>query len=374
MVPLREADGTCGAKAVGLRRLLDAGLAVPDGLVIPHAGRDGWEHDLDGALRRLGPGPYAVRSSALAEDGVRTSYAGQLATFLPSAPTDAPADASPDAPTDIAAAVRRTARSGGTPSARAYAAAVGDPVPDVVPVIVQVMVEPDAAGVAFTRHPVTGADEVVVEAVRGRGDRLVGGTVTPERWTVRGDATVRQEASTEPVITADPAITAQQSVEVATAARRVEHLFGRPQDVEWAISSGTLWLLQARPITTAPPAGTRPSQPGEVLATGTPASPGVAAGPVRVVTGLDDFGTFDAGDVLVCRTTSPAWTPLLVRAAAVVTETGGILAHAAIVARELRIPAVVAVDRATTTLPAGRPVVVDGTAGSVSAGPRVAGA
>ncbi|MFV5999085.1 PEP-utilizing enzyme [Streptomyces sp. NPDC056231] len=82
--------------------------------------------------------------------------------------------------------------------------------------------------------------------------------------------------------------------------------------------------------------------------------------------GLDDFTRFRSGDVLVCRTTSPAWTPLLARAAAVVTEVGGVLSHAAIVAREFRIPAVTAAADATTVLADRLCVVVDGSRGNVA--------
>ncbi|MFC3961626.1 PEP-utilizing enzyme [Nocardia jiangsuensis] len=103
-----------------------------------------------------------------------------------------------------------------------------------------------------------------------------------------------------------------------------------------------------------------------ILLTGTAAGPGIAAGPVRVIHGLDDFTRFHPGDVLVCRATSPAWTPLLARAAAVITETGGILAHAAIVAREFGIPAITAAREATVRLTDGHRVVVDGGTGTVS--------
>jgi pyruvate,water dikinase len=352
LVPLSRADDACGAKALGLRRLLDAGFAVPDGLVITDPGQDGWDRDLGEALRRLGPGPYAVRSSAPGEDGADASFAGQLDSTL-----NAPRE-------QVVAAVRRTARSAQSPAARAYVAALEQADFGPVPVIVQAMVHPEAAGVAFTRHPVTGGPRIVIEAVPGLGDRLMNGSVTPERWTVEGDVVDCKAA-------AEPAITAGQAMEVAEAARRIERLFARPQDVEWAIASGTTWILQARPITTTAHAMAVPRVDGEHLVTGTPASPGSATGPVRVVRGLDDFRRFAAGDVLVCRTTSPAWTPVLARAAAVVTETGGILAHAAIVARELGIPAVVAAPSAMTRLADGRTVVVDGRAGSVTAAPRI---
>lgn len=137
--------------------------------------------------------------------------------------------------------------------------------------------------------------------------------------------------------------------------------------IEWATSRGQAWVLRARPITAAPD-GAAPVTPasGEVLLAGTAASPGTAAGPARIITGLDDFGRLAPGDVLVCRTTSPAWTPLLARAAAVVTETGGLLAHAAIVAREFGIPAVLAAEDATGVLIDGQRVLVDGTGGTIT--------
>lgn len=94
-------------------------------------------------------------------------------------------------------------------------------------------------------------------------------------------------------------------------------------------------------------------------------SPGVASGPARVVRGPDDFGKVRAGDVLVCRFTDPAWTPLLNVVAAVVTEIGGVLSHAAIVARERGVPAVLGLDGACDRFTDGQPLTVDGTRGTV---------
>jgi|SRR6476620_2829105 pyruvate,water dikinase len=117
-----------------------------------------------------------------------------------------------------------------------------------------------------------------------------------------------------------------------------------------------------------PPPGESRRSAGEILLTGIAAGPGTAVGPARIIDGLDDFPRFRPGDVLVCRTTSPAWTPLFALACAVVTETGGMAAHAAIVARELGIPAVVAASGAMIALTDGEPVRVDGTHGHIGTG------
>jgi pyruvate,water dikinase len=352
LIPLGEADGRCGAKAANLGRLLRAGFDVPAGFVIADpVGDGGWVQEIGSALLHLGSGSFAVRSSASGEDGGQASFAGQLDTTLGATTT-----------AQVVQAVRRAAGSGAGPGLTAYAARTGQAAGNVVSVIVQVMVEPQAAGVLFTRHPVSGADQVVIEAAGGLGDKVVDGTVTPQAWTVDGGGI------TGPGRAGAPVLSGAQVLELGRIGRRIEAMFGVPQDIEWAVADGKVWVLQARPIT-ARPDEVKPvsSEPGQVLVRGTPASPGIALGPVRVITGLDDFDRFRAGDVLVCRTTSPAWTPLLARATAVVTEIGGMLAHAAIVARELRIPAVVAAPGAMTMLADSQQVVVDGSAGTVTA-------
>nr|WP_240679096.1 PEP/pyruvate-binding domain-containing protein [Streptomyces sp. SID4937] len=152
--------------------------------------------------------------------------------------------------------------------------------------------------------------------------------------------------------------------------RSVAGLLGGERDIEWAIVGSRIWLLQARPVTGALPAEAAvpaAGGPGESGAlTGSPGSAGSATGPARVVRGPGDFGRERPADVLVCRTTEPAWTPLFGIVAAVVTETGGLLSHAAIVARELGLPTVLAVADATEVLPDGAPVEVDGDTGRVA--------
>nr|WP_306670147.1 PEP/pyruvate-binding domain-containing protein [Rhodococcus opacus] len=163
-------------KARNLGWLLRAGYRVPDGFVIPDPlGDPGWEREIEAGLHRLGPGPFAARSSALAEDGVESSFAGQLATTL-GVTTSA----------EVIEAVHRSAASGSSPEAVAYAARTDQEAPASAGVIVQVMVQPETAGVMFTRHPVSGAEQVVIEATRGLDDSVVAGTVTPEAYLVDG--------------------------------------------------------------------------------------------------------------------------------------------------------------------------------------------
>jgi pyruvate, water dikinase len=346
-VALADADAGCGGKATALGVLMRAGFAVPDGVVLPAADPGWWQHDLPDVLAGLGGARFAVRSSGSGEDGLTASYAGQLHTSL-----DVRAD-------EVADEIRRTATS--TARARAYVDALGHDVGQIS-VIVQRMLAPVAAGVAFTRHPLTDEHAIVIEAVHGLGEPLVAGRSTPQRWQPGEGGTL---TATGPAVLSRP-----QAQEVADLADRIEACLGGGQDVEWAITGDRrVWVLQARPISTTAPMRRVVLKPigGAHLASGTPAGPGTAHGCLRVIGGPDDFGRFERGEVLVCRTTSPAWTPLLTRAAAVVTETGGVLAHAAIVARELGIPAVTDVLDATRRLD-GAPAIVDGTAGTITAG------
>ncbi|HYE59280.1 MAG TPA: PEP/pyruvate-binding domain-containing protein, partial [Rhodothermales bacterium] len=184
------------------------------------------------ALRQLGGDRWAVRSSAMDEDGGAASHAGQLASYLDVSAVDVPAR------------VADVWRSAFAPSALSYRQAqglAGLPAPPAV--LVQSMVLPDAAGVAFSADPSTGRRDVaVIAAVAGLADRLVDGETTGQTLHV-GVAGV--------VATAGPEVLSDaQAVRVATLARRLERHFAAPVDVEWALEGGRLWVLQCRPITT----------------------------------------------------------------------------------------------------------------------------
>ncbi len=337
-----------GPKSAVLSRLLGLGLPVPPGVVVlPHAPPDA----VIAAVRDLGP-VLAVRSSGPDEDSAGSSFAGLLESVLGVA-VDGVADA-----------VARVQASVSSPRADAYRAARGLVGAGTAAVLVQHQVDAVAAGVAFTVDPVTGADVVVVEAAAGLGDAVVGGTVDPDRWRVDPSGAVAADRSSG-------VLDDRQVREIARLATQVAAALDGPQDLEWALDgAGALWLLQARPVTTgahAPP-GVAPAATGVVL-TGTAASRGRATGTARVLAGPHEHQRFSPGDVLVCRTTDPSWVPLMTVASAVVTEVGGLLAHAAIVARELGVPAVVGVPEVTRLLAHEPVVTVDGGRGEVAPAP-----
>ncbi|MEU8181176.1 PEP/pyruvate-binding domain-containing protein [Micromonospora sp. NPDC049044] len=377
LIDLTDAEPvTSGGKAAALARLLRAGLPVPPGFVVPTTAFVGTTADFSGttadlpvelideitrALPRIGAGYLAVRSSATSEDTAHATGAGQHDTFL-----------GVRGPDQVAEAVRRCWLSLWSERAVAYRRRQGDPRSPSIAVLVQRLVDADVAGVLFT------GDDIRIEASWGLGASVVSGHVTPDSWTLSGgDITSRslgtKRTRVDRTVTSEVApadqerfcLTDDELTRLAQLGRRAADLLGGPQDVEWAIAGSRIWVLQSRPVTSAlPPAPTAGGDAGEAL-TGTPGSPGRATGPARVVRGPGDFARVRPGDVLVCRTTDPAWTPLFGVVAAVVTEIGGLLSHAAIVAREQGLPAVLAVPGATTALTDGASVEVDGSTGRV---------
>jgi phosphoenolpyruvate synthase/pyruvate phosphate dikinase len=214
-----------GGKALGLARLVRGGLPVPPAVVVP-VGEAVAADELAAAVEHLGE-PLAVRSSASGEDAGERSAAGQFETLLDVTRAELPA------------AVEQVRRSATSARAQAYG------VDAQMAVLIQRQVRATRAGVAFSRDPVTGADEVVIEAVFGYGDALVSGAAAPDRYRVAPDASVRARVAALLRTLRD-----DEAVEVARHVRRAERLFETPVDVEFCFEGATLWLVQCRPITT----------------------------------------------------------------------------------------------------------------------------
>lgn len=231
-----------GAKAATLGELAQAGFPVPEGFVVT----DEPDEAVLAAQRELGDVPLAVRSSAIAEDLADASFAGLYDTLLDVRGADA-----------LLAAISHVRESAGNARVRGYRAARAAAGQDGIAVLVQRMLTPDAAGVAFTANPVTGdRADVVITAARGLGERVVAGQAVGDEWVVReGRAICRRSV--------EQAIGAEQAAAIAELARRVEAHLGTPQDIEWAIERGRLYLLQARPMTALPePVDWTPPSPG----------------------------------------------------------------------------------------------------------------
>ena len=217
---LQDADAAHGSKAANLAALHRAGFPVPDGFVVALTGGPSDETSIDEVVRAadaMNDRRYAVRSSGPHEDQAHEAGAGRYTTVLDVRGADALREA----------------------IARCFASGEGRP----MGVIVQELVDADVAGVAFTANPVTGADEVVIEAVAGLGERLVSGEATPQEWTIANTPATTAVGASGPLDEAAARV-------VASWARQAAELFGSPQDIEWAIAGDRFSMLQSRPITT----------------------------------------------------------------------------------------------------------------------------
>jgi pyruvate,water dikinase len=264
-VPLVHAleESRFGGKAVQLGSALRAGLPVPDGVALPVELVDAVASGVEAALERCRHAfamvrghAVAVRSSAVGEDAVHTSFAGQHLTRL-----NVTEAALLEAVTDVW-------RSGRSESALAYRARLGVQGAPRVAVVVQEMVEPECAGVLFTRNPLDGSDERVIEAAWGLGEVVVAGLVEPDRFRLARGGTVREavvgykdvrmhmlpggdteEVPVDAHLRSEPCLADHQLGMLDALASRCEALFPGAHDIEWAFSGGRLYLLQRRSIT-----------------------------------------------------------------------------------------------------------------------------
>jgi pyruvate, water dikinase len=338
----------------------------------------------------------AVRSSATAEDLEGASFAGLQETYLNVRGTEAVLDQ-----------IRRCWGSLFTPRVLVYRAKKGfDHRAVKLAVLVQKMVDSVVSGILFTRDPNTGENHMIIEAGFGLGEAIVGGEVTPDHYVVDGVShrivvkqlseqtfqLVRAEEGGNKKVDLTEAERKSQKLpderihRLASLARVIESHYRRPMDVEWAADDRSLYIVQARPITTIPvtdagkPAG--PAAPSnaalsgaspssaepETIVRGFGASPGIAGGTARLLRTSQEMERLKPGEILVTTMTTPDMVPAMAQAAGIVTDEGGITCHAAIVSRELGVPCVVGTRTGTKSIRDGETVSVDGKAGVVYRG------
>ena len=329
----------------------------------------------------------AVRSSATAEDLPEASFAGQQSTFLNIKGKKALKEAILDAWASLFEARAIFYRA----EKKFDHTKVGIAIP------VQKMVQSESSGVMFTIDPVTNSKEtIIIEAIFGLGELIVGGVVTPDHYEVdkKDFKIIAKNIVSQPkqlvrgkdknhLIAVSKAYQGEQKlsdskiIELAKIGDQIEKHYLFPQDIEWAIENGQIYIVQTRPVTTlnqksniklpASPAG-GPTTNYKLLLTGAPASPRMASGRVVVIKSKNELNKVKKGDVMVTEMTNPDYVPAMRRAVAIVTDRGGRTSHAAIVSREMGIACVVGTNEATKKLKDGMIVTVDGARGLVYKG------
>lgn len=386
--------GTASLKDTGaaIRELILGGEFPPEMVSALRASYRKLAERAGGRAGSSAPLAVAVRSSATAEDLPEASFAGQQETFL-----------NVVGERELLEACRRCYASLFTDRAIAYRELNGISHLDVaLSVGVQRMVRSDlgGSGVIFTLDTESGFPRVVViSAAWGLGETVVQGSVNPDKYEVF--LPLLTDPGLRPIIGKDigskerklvfarsgsgtllletsyaerngSVLNDEEILQLARWARAVQEHYGRPMDMEWAKDgeTGELFMVQARPETVHSGRSATALRihhltgSGPVLARGAAIGDQIAAGEACVVADARDIGTFRDGSVLVTTMTDPDWVPIMKRAAGIVTDHGGPTSHAAIVSRELGVPAVVGTVHGTTAIPDGTPITVSCAQGS----------
>jgi len=323
----------------------------------------------------------AVRSSATAEDGAETSFAGQQESFL-----------NIKGHTSLIIHIKRCFASLFTARSVYYRNKNNiDNTTIKIAVVVQKMVDSDKSGVIFSKDPTYKKDNVIIEAVFGLGEGIVSGQITPDKYVLSKDlelldkkisykkiAITRDSSGSSITVNltkekAESQVLKEAEIKkLAQMALKLEEHYNKPQDIEFAIEGAEIFLVQTRPITTLKTRLDKSSEgqkmQGEIILSGLAASPGIASGKVKIVKTMADLKKVKTGDVLVTEMTNPDMVVTMQKASAIVTDEGGLTAHAAIVSREMGIPCVVGTGNATQTLREEQIVSVDGFNGKVYSG------
>ncbi|MBU2562471.1 MAG: phosphoenolpyruvate synthase [Nanoarchaeota archaeon] len=322
----------------------------------------------------------AVRSSATAEDLADASFAGQQDSFV-----------NIKGKNELLDHVKKCIASLFTSRATYYRNKKGFKHEETsLAVVVQKMVDSDKSGVIFSKDPSFKDDNIVIEAVWGLGEGIVSGQITPDKYIVSKELKIldKKIADKKIAITRDSSgkkttvklreekskyqvLKDYEMQRLAEFAIRIEEHYQKPQDIEFAIENEEMYIVQTRPITTIEKRINREDVKeikGEAILTGLAASPGIASGKIKIIRNLENLNKITKGDILVTKMTNPDMVVAMQKSAAIVTDEGGLTAHAAIVSREMGIPCIVGTQEATTKLKDGEIITVDGFNGKVYKG------
>jgi len=318
----------------------------------------------------------AVRSSATTEDLDDSSFAGQQETYL-----------NVKGNHDLIKAIQKVLASLFTSRAIYYRKKRGfSKEKFALAVVVQKMINADKSGVMFSKNPIKSDDTILIEAVYGLGEGIVSGKINPDTYIVSDDLKIisKKIGSKKTAITRSASgetkqiklnedrsksqvLTEGEIISLANIGERIEEHYGKPQDIEFALEDGEIFITQSRPITTSSEESDQKIE-GEAILTGLGASPGIAQGKVKIIKTMADLPKVQKGDILVTEMTNPDMVITMAKANAIVTDEGGITSHAAIVSREMGIPAVVGTSEATKILKEDQEITVDGRSGKIYLG------
>jgi len=319
----------------------------------------------------------AVRSSATAEDLAEASFAGQQDSFV-----------NIKGKYELLKHIKKCFASLFTARATYYRNKKGFKNEQVsLAVIIQKMVDSDKSGVIFSKDPSYKNNNIIIEAVWGLGEGIVSGKITPDKYIVSLEleisdkkisdkkiAITRDSGGNKEIIklreekSKNQVLKDHEIKKLAEIAIGLEKHYKKPQDIEFAIEGDEIYIVQTRPITTIQKTIQKIELRGEVILTGLAASPGIASGKIKIIENLKDLQRINKGDILVTKMTNPDMVVTMQKSVAIVTDEGGLTAHAAIVSREMGIPAVVGTQEATTKLKEGEIITVDGFTGKIYKG------
>lgn len=321
----------------------------------------------------------AVRSSATTEDLETASFAGQQETFL-----------NIKGSAQLLEAIKKCWASLFTARAIYYRDKKGFAhEKSFIAVVIQKMVNSDKSGVTFSINPVTNdPNEIVIESVFGLGEGIVSGSIAPDRYVVdkktlqvkektvsyktiqftKSSAGNTIKTELPPDRAKEQVLEQYEIVRLASFAKELEEHYKKAQDIEWAIEYGKIYIVQTRPVTTLHKEIKTVSVEGIPILDGLSASPGIASGPVKIIHSLDELPKIMKGDILVTKMTNPDMVVTMQKASAIVTDEGGQTCHAAIVSREIGLPAIVGTRKATKVLNEGQIITVDAYNGKIYEG------